>query len=479
MLSRPLTGEWPLVRRYAAALSLALCALLGCHNITTSLEGPLLNVRRDTPIDDPDQIDQWPGWRGGLAHGVSPALSLPTKWSRREHVRFATEVPGRGHSSPAVWGDAIFLTSVVGQGHRAQLALLKIQRDDGQIEWQRQLGQPIGTPHLKHGHASATTATDGERVYAYFGAKGLFCFDFDGNRLWHQPLAEQSHEWGTSSSPVIAGGLVLQLCDSQDESFLLAFDKLTGEIVWRTTRDSHACWTTPVIMPVGDAKHGKWQVVVNGTGGRDGSNGYVSSYDLWSGAQRWHVRGTADMVCPTAIVGDGLLITASGVSGPMLAIEMDALHSSTDPEIRWQHRSSGPCAPTGVIYHERLYVVTSDGVVSCLALDDGRTLWRQQLGSPVSASLVAGAGHVYVTAESGEVCVLRASDTYELVATSAMHELCLASPAIADDEIFIRTESRLFCISDKATSGAVAAEPEIAADLSPDTVVSPSDLPVE
>jgi outer membrane protein assembly factor BamB len=162
----------------------------------------------------------------------------------------------------------------------------------------------------------------------------------------------------------------------------------------------------------------------------------------------------------------------------MLAIELAQAGDLSPPKIRWRHRSSGPCAPSGVIYHERLYVVTSDGVVSCLALDDGRTLWRQQLAGPVSASLVAGAGHVYVTAESGEVCVLRASDTYELVATSAMHELCLATPAIADSEIFLRTESHLFCISDKATSGADAPQPEIAADLSPDTL-SPSDLPAE
>jgi outer membrane protein assembly factor BamB len=356
--------------------------------------------------------------------------------------------------------------------------LLKLDRDDGLVAWQRQVGQPIGTPHLKHGHASATAATDGERVYAYFGAKGLFCFDFDGNRLWHQPLAEQSHEWGTSSSPVLAGGLVLQLCDSQDESFLIAFDKLTGEIAWRQTRDSHACWTTPVVVNIGEAKSGKWQVVVNGTGGRDGSNGFVSAYDLWSGAPQWQVRGTADIVCPTATVGNGVLVAASGVSGPMQAIDLTQAGDSS-PEIRWQHRSNGPCAPTGVIYHDRLYAVTSDGVVSCLALDDGRTLWREQLGSPMSASLVAGAGHIYAATESGEVYVFKAGDSSQLAATNSMHELCLATPAIAEGEIFIRTESRLYCISEKSAAGIVDEDPAFAADFSADNVVSPSDMAVE
>jgi outer membrane protein assembly factor BamB len=478
MLSRLLTGQWLAQRQSAAALSLALSALLGCHNITTSLEGPLLNVGRETPVEDPDLIDQWPGWRGGLASGVSPALTLPTQWSQHENVRFRIEIPGRGHSSPIVWDDAIFLTSVVGDEHRAQLALMRVDRETGNIAWQRQLGQPIGTPHLKNGHASATPATDGERVYAYFGAKGLFCFDYDGNRLWHQPLAEQSHDWGTSSSPVIAGSLVLQLCDSQDESFLSAFDKLTGEIVWRERRDSHACWTTPVVVRAGAKNEQRWQVIVNGSGSRDGSNGFISAYDLWSGKPTWQLRGTADIVCPTAIAGEDLVVAASGVSGPLQAIEIGNRSAASQPDIRWQHRSCGPCAPTGVIYRERLYSVTSDGILSCLAIDDGRTLWHEQLGSPMSASLVAGAGHIYAATESGEVYVFKAGDKAELAATNSLHELCLATPAIADNEIFLRTESRLYCIAQSPASK-LAGDPAVAAELSTDTVVSPSDLPIE
>jgi outer membrane protein assembly factor BamB len=220
MSSRSIAGLLNAQRGFAAALSCALAASLGCHNLSASLDGPIVNVGRDTLVDDPARVGQWPGWRGGLAQGIAPAESLPTTWSRREHVRFKTDIPGEGHSSPVVWQGAIFLTTVVGQRHREQLTLLKINRDDGQIAWQRSLGQPIGTPHLKLGHAAATVTTDGTRVYAFFGAKGLFCFDFNGERLWHQPLAEQAHEWGTASSPVIAGGLVLQLCDSQEQSFL-------------------------------------------------------------------------------------------------------------------------------------------------------------------------------------------------------------------------------------------------------------------
>jgi outer membrane protein assembly factor BamB len=230
---------------------------------------------------------------------------------------------------------------------------------------------------------------------------------------------------------------------------------------------------------VGEESQAQWQVVVNGTGSRDGSNGFVSAYDLWDGSPQWQVRGTADMICPTAIIGEGLIVTASGVSGPMLAIELASVGELSTPPIRWQHHSSGPSAPTGLIYGNRLFAVTSDGLLSCLALDDGRTLWREELGGPVNASLVAGAGHVYATTESGDVYVVRASDNFELIGTNAMHELCLATPAIADSQIFIRTESRLFCISEELSRDDSAEEPDVATTQITDAVVSPSDLPIE
>ncbi len=380
-------------------------------------------------------------------------------------MRWKAPLPGSGNSSPIATADRVFLTSVVGQGHRRQLRVIALDRTTGSVDWYEDVGRPVGTTHQRNGHASATMATDGERVFACFGAKGLFCYTVAGDLLWHRAMRGQVHEWGSASSPTLIGPLVVQLVELQTDSYLVALDAETGEQRWKTPRASDGCWTTPVIAWVNEG----WQIVVNGSGSRDGSSGSVQSYDPATGELLWSIEGTRDIVCPTAIVGDGLIVSTSGANGPIFAIETDGFRSSRGgaPEIRWRLPNGGPYVPTGVIAGGRLFVVDDDGLLSCISLDEGKRLWRERLGSPVSASLVAAPGRIYATTESGDVFVVATGDEYQLLAKNSLHELCLATPAIAGDELIVRGERHLFCFVNEQSD----------AGETPTTEASPSDLP--
>jgi len=470
----------------AAAVGLWVCVIAGCTNVGGNLEGPLLPAARRS-VTEEDRVDDqtWRGWRGGSLHGVSPADALPLQFSHRRNVRWKTPLPGSGNSSPVVSRDHVFLTCVTGgsdheDGRRKRLEIIAVDRRTGRIAWREGVGRPVGATHPRNGHASATPATDGENVYAYFGPKGLFCYTVDGQRRWHRPFSQQSHEWGAASSPVLAGGMVIQLVDSQSDSFLIACDQQTGSTIWRTPRDSNGCWTTPVVTRVQD----RWQVVVNGSGSRDGSRGEIAGYDLSTGRRLWRIAGTSDIVCPTAIVGERWVVSTSGSNGPVIAIDKQSEQGAA-PEVGWQFPTGGPYVPTGVLYQNRLYLVDDDGMLRCLHADDGRELWRQRLSTPVAGSLVAGAGRIYVTGELGDVFVVAAGDRFELLAKNSLRELCLATPAIAGEELYIRGAKHLYCISasaDEAKRPRPAATDESTAEAEGgnrrSAIRSPSDLPV-
>ena len=271
--------------------------------------------------------------------------------------------------------------------------------------------------------------------------------------------------------------MVIQLADSQQQSQLIAFDKVTGERLWQTSRESNGCWTTPVVAKVNN----QWHLVVNGTGSSDGSSGFVQGYDIWSGRLLWKIPGTADIVCPTTIVGEDLLVSTSGSNGPVIAIEKDFSGNAATPTVRWETPTGGSYVPTGVLYRERLYVVDDDGILSCIDPTNGQQVWRERLRYSVSASLVAGANRVYVAGESGDVYVVAAKDEFELLATNSLHEATLATPAIAAGDIFIRTQSHLFCISEAAAQAEHSTDGQdqnsVGATINP--IPSPSDVPTE
>ncbi len=369
-------------------------------------------------------------------------------------MRWRAEVPGRGVSSPVVWSDYVFLTTALPGDELPQLAVLCYRRDDGQLLWQAEVGRAGGRTHAKNGYASATVATDGERVYSFFGTTGLFCHDLHGKQLWRAELGNLDHQWGTAASPVLCGDLVVQLCDAEQDSYIAGFDKMSGRRVWRTPRPSYGCWTTPVLIEASTAQGKRQELVVNGTSSRVSDGRMVIAYDPADGRELWRVRGTTELVAPTLLIGDGLVYSTSGRNGPIIAIRPGGDGDVTQTHVAWRRDRGGPYIPTGLYYRDRLYILNDAGVVACYDAASGNELWRSRLRGTFTASLVAAADRIYAVDERGTVFVFAAADRFELLAQNDMHEKVLATPAIAGGDLFLRTESHLYCIA-----GAHAAEP--------------------
>jgi len=430
--------------------------------------------------DDGTGEGLWPGWRGASRDGVADDQTLPLTWSDAEGYRWKTSVPGAGNSSPVVWGDSVYLTSAVGE-NPPRAAVLCFSREDGQLQWQTEVAALEDRTHVKNGHASASVATDGERVFAFFGSAGLFCFDPQGRQLWQAELGDLGHVWGTASSPVLYGDLVIQLCDNEQDSYVATYDRNSGEQVWRTPRDSYGSWSTPVFVEAErDDGETRDELVINGTGTSASGGGWVIAYDPATGEELWRVQGTTDIVTPTAIVHAGLVISTSGRNGPTLAIRPGGSGDVTSSHVVWKLRRGGAYVPTGVGYGNRLYTVSDGGVAASYNVGNGEVIWRERLPGTFTSSLIAGAGRIYATNERGTVYVLAADDTYSLLATNAMNERCLTTPAVSRGELLLRTEGHLYCITGTdSTKHAILAGETGDADVRTDQAVRPAAAEME
>jgi len=319
-------------------------------------------------------------------------------------------------------------------------------RHSGNQLWQSNLGTVLGPTHQKNGYASSTVATDGEHVVVFVGSRRLHCLDTRGNELWRVDFPLTRHEWGLAASPLIFRNVVIQLCDGGPDSFVVAFDLETGREVWRTARKSQGCWSTPAIAEVPTGGTSRFELIVNGTSHTDGSPGYVIAYNPQTGKQLWQTPCTTDIPCPTAIVAGEIVVSTSGGNGPVVAIHPGGHGDVSDSHVAWRRSNGGPYVPTGVAYRNRLFIVTDSGRMTCYDLADGRPVWKKRLSGTFTASLVAGAGNIYATNERGEVYVIPAAGRFELITVNPLGERCLATPAIAHGDIFIRSETSLFCI---------------------------------
>jgi outer membrane protein assembly factor BamB len=239
---------------------------------------------------------------------------------------------------------------------------------------------------------------------------------------------------------------VIQLCDCEKRSFLVALDKASGRIRWRTPRPSQGCWTTPVLVEVETGSGRRTELVVNGGAPSDAENGLVIAYDPSDGSELWRVRGTTGLVTPTTLVGTEFVYSTSGRNGPVMAIRPGGAGDVTATHVVWKHRRGGPYIPSGVLYRNRLFLVGDHGIVSCYNAGDGNRIWRKRLRGNFTASLVAADGRIYATSELGDVYVFAAADSFDLLAENSFGDRCLATPAIADGELFIRTRDHLYCI---------------------------------
>jgi len=383
-------------------------------------------------------------------------------------------------SSPVVWDEYVVLTSAT-SSPQARFLLLGYDRDSGRLLWRTSVGQvKEAGRHGRVGPAAATPVTDGRHIYAYFENCGLFCFDFEGEPVWHLDLGPVEHPWGHLSSPVLWRDRVMQLIDHQGESFVVAVSKQTGRQLWRTGRRSFGNWSTPVVVESASSED-RAALIVNGSGSDEAGGGWVTAYDVLSGRRLWQVQGTTDAVWPSLIVGSDQLFSTSGRNGPVLAIGRNDAVSAGNRQIVWRHSRGGAFVPTGLFYRDRLYLLRDGGHLTCIRPADGNTVWEERLDGHFLASLVAGDGKIYATSTDGAVYVVAAADRFELLSVNHVHAQTVATPALANGEFFLRTETELFCIFAESSATKMA-RAEALPSHPPDQeqgVASPSDLPAE
>ena len=410
----------------------------------------------------------WHHWRGPNRNGVANT-DAPTVFSATEHVKWKTAIPGRGFSSPIVWGDRLFLTTAIvdtagaaAGGRRRGMPLaptkfvvLCYDRETGDLLWERVAVET--TPHEGHhrqlgSFANGSPITDGETVYVSFGSFGLYAYDFDGNLRWSRDFdvkMEMFNRFGESSSPALhQNTLVLQFDHQGDDSFLVAVDTRTGETLWRQDRDEDTSWSSPYI-----AEHqGRVQVITS-------AGGYVRSNDLESGEEIWRSAGMTPHPIPTPVHGHGLVFTASGTGERRIrVITLDAVGDVTGTDaIVWQLDRAAPYNPSPLLWDNELYLVRDGGLrrgtsrFSAFEATTGRPHYLQtRLPSSytVKASPVGAGDKIYLATEEGDVIVVRRGPEYEVLAVNSMDEMFLASPAVVDGELFLRGQEHLFCISD-------------------------------
>jgi len=431
---------------------------------------------------DPNTANgSWPSFRGPQASGVAERQNLPDRWDGKtgENILWRTPIPGLAHSSPVVWGHRIFVTSasssdptatfrpgLYGDGDASKdrsqhrWMFYALDKRTGKILWERTAhqGVPIDQRHIKSTYANSTPATDGRIVVAWFGSQGVYAYDVNGRFLWKVDLGRIDHgaydipsyEWGSASSPIIWNGLVILQCDTQTDSFLLALDANTGKTVWKTVRDEIPSWGTPTVATTSAGP----ELVTN-------ASNYIRGYDPRTGKELWRLGRSSKITAPTPIFTDDMFVVVSGrgPERPIFVVRAGARSDLTLPEgksnseaIAWSRTGRGSYMPTPLIYDGILYVLANNGLLDAYNLRTGEEVYRQRLslvGSGFSASPVASDGKLYLSNEDGEILVVAAGPKFTHVATNSMGELLMATPALSDGVMYVRTSATLFAIGRK------------------------------
>ena len=382
----------------------------------------------------------WARWRGPSGQGLVSDGDYPDRWSATDNVLWTAAVPGSGNSSPIVWRDRVLLTTAYDGGRR--LSVLAFRGSDGARLWETFVpdGRRGSSAHQKNGHASATPATDGERVYASFGARGLLALDLDGKIVWLRDLGPMDAYHGTAGSPLLYKDRIILYQDQYSGSFIAAYDTRTGRELWRTPRNASVGWGTPIAVRVA----GHDEIIVS-------SQNRVHAYDPATGRELWNCRGTTYEVVPTPVVGYGMVFCASGRAGPTLAIRPGGRGDVTRTHLEWSSPRGSPFVPSPILYRGQLYMVNDmASIVTALDAATGRLVWQGRLGvarrEGFSASPVAVGGKVFFTNDEGETFVLRAGPAFELMHVNRIAERILASPALVEGRWYMRTASRLLAI---------------------------------
>ena len=444
-------------------------------------ERQIVRTGPDRPRALPKPADakgSWPSFRGPNAAGLAEGQNLPKRWNTKtgENVLWRTPIPGLAHSSPVVWGDRVFVTTAISSKANATFkpglygdgdasddsssqkwVLYAVDKNAGNIVWERVAfsGPPRNKRHIKSTYASASPATDGRIVVAWFGSQGVHAYDVNGTPLWKVDIGRvdmgaydiPSFEWGPASSPIIWNDLVVLQVDTQADSFLLALDAATGKTVWKTERDEIPSWGTPTVIRTAAGE----ELVTN-------ASNYIRGYDPRTGKELWRLGGSSKITAPTPFGANGLIVVASGrgPERPIFAVRPGAHGDITLPKdtanseaVAWSKTGRGSYMPTPLAYDGILYVLANNGVLDAYDLQTGQEIYRQRLdpvGSGFSASPVAADGRIYLSSEDGDIIVIAAGREFRKIAANSMGELLMATPAISHGVMYVRSASSLFAV---------------------------------
>jgi outer membrane protein assembly factor BamB len=416
--------------------------------------------------------DEWPQFRGPSA-GVAPDdPALPDTWSATQNVMWKVPIPGLGWSSPVVWGDHIFVTTVVNStaqdppkpgfylGDWAaspaphKWMVYDIDFRSGKVRWEREVSgaAPPKAKHLKNTYASETAVTDGERVYAYFGNAGLFAFDFNGKPVWSRPMPAMKtrNNWGTGASPVLHGNRIYIVNDNDEQSFLAAYDKRTGAEIWKVARQEGTNWATPFVWE----NSLRTEIVTSGSD-------LVRSYDL-NGKQLWQLKGMSTITVPVPFASHGMLMIGSGYIAdalrPAYAIKPGAAgdislkgDETSNASIVWAMKTGAPYIPSPLVMGDTYYTLFDRGFFTAHDVRTAKELYPRQRISTDTAAFTASPwaynGKIFALSEDGDTYVIQAGPEFKVLGKNSLGEMTLATPAVAHGSVIIRTVGNLYRIA--------------------------------
>ncbi|MFC1738424.1 PQQ-binding-like beta-propeller repeat protein [Planctomycetota bacterium] len=415
--------------------------------------------------------DYWPTWRGPNNMGIAPNANPPLTWSESENIKWKVELTGDGsNSSPIVWKDKMFFQRAVKTDKKAKtdassesdengghpggprveapsnvysFDLVCIDRNSGKLLWQKTLNEamPHQGHHQDHGYASFSPVTDGNYVWASFGSRGLYCCDLNGNLIWSKELTKMTTRWYEGSSPALAGNAIIVITDHEGDSYIFAFEKNTGQLLWKKQRDETTSWATPIVADT----NGQLQVITSATK-------LIRCYDVKTGDLIWQCAGQTRNVIPSPVLGFGMVFCTSGFRGSSLqAIKLGQTGDLTDSDaIAWQVNQATPYVPSPLLYKEKIYVCSvNDAVISCYNAKTGQAYFVKKNLEQIKgiyASPTAAADRVYFVGRNGVTYVIKPSEQLEILSINKLDDGFNASPAFVDNQIFLKGRKYLYCI---------------------------------
>jgi len=415
----------------------------------------------------------WPHWRGPKASGVAADQTVPTRWSATENVAWKAPIAGAGISTPIVSGDRVFVTSQIGTGisregprlvqggnaaamgerplggargaesNKTTFVVEAFGRADGKRRWERRIDAAgdLTPTHEKHNLATPSPVTDGTLLFALFGTGQLAALTRDGTVAWQRHLGKEYSafdiQWGHGSSPVIFGDSVILLCDHPSASYLLALDKRTGKELWKADRGKgRSSYSTPLIVETSAGA----ELIVN-------SSERLDAYDPRNGTLLWHTGDANRFPVPSPVVHEGIIYTSRGYrSGPYMAIKPGGRGDITSTHVLWSVATGAPYVSSLLYYDGVVFMANDVGVLTAVDAANGQRLWQERVDGVFSASPVGAGGHVYFASENGDTVVVKGGRTPQVVARNSVGERMLASPAISDGRLFLRTDEHVIAI---------------------------------